>query len=74
MSEKQKTRVSYEVERSWDGKGWKVTTHAYMPAETAKEAVDMIMSFYKLEDPNDVDVHVSVKGNEALDILFGLEK
>jgi hypothetical protein len=29
---------------------------------------------YKLEDPDDVDVSVSVKGNEAVDVLFGLEK
>ena len=74
MSEKQKTRIHYEVERSWDNKEWKVSTHAYMPAETAQEAVAMVMSFYKLEDPNEVDVHLSVKGNDALDILFGLEK
>ena len=72
MSEKAKTRVQYEVERSWDGKGWKVSTHAHIPAESAQEAVDTIMSFYKLEDPNDVEVEIRVKGNEALDILFRL--
>lgn len=73
MSEKQKTRVNYEVEKSWDGKEWKVTTHAYMPAKSAEEAVAMVMSFYKLEDPNDVDVSLNIKGNEALDILFKVE-
>lgn len=74
MSDKPKTRVTYEVEKSWDGKQWKVTTHAYMPADTAEEAVSMVMSFYKLEDPDDVDVDVRIKGNEALDILFRMER
>jgi hypothetical protein len=74
MSDKPKTRVQYEVEKSWDGKAWKVTTHAFMPAESAAEAVAMVMSFYKLEDPEDVEVDVRIKGNEALDILFRMER
>jgi hypothetical protein len=73
-TEKQKTRVNYEIEPTWDKAGWKVNIHTYMPAETPQQALDMVMSMYKLEDPDDVDVSVSVKGNEAVDVLFGLEK
>lgn len=74
MSEKPKTRVQYEVEESWDGKSWKVTTYAHIQAESAKEALTMVMSMYKLEDPSEVDVDIRVRGNEAIDYLFGLEK
>jgi len=73
-TEKQKTRVSYDLEPTWDNKGWKVSIHTYMNVESPQEAIEMMMSMYKLEDPDDVEVSVNVKGNKAVDVLFGLEK
>lgn len=73
-TEKQKTRVNYDLEPTWDNKGWKVSIHTYMNVESPQEAIEMMMSMYKLEDPDDVEVSVNVKGNKAVDVLFGLEK
>jgi hypothetical protein len=73
-TEKKKTRVHYELEPTWDNKGWNVTINTIIPAETPQEALEMMMSMYKLEDPDDIDVRVSVRGIEAVDVLFGLEK
>jgi hypothetical protein len=73
-TEKKKTRVHYELEPTWGNKGWNVTINTVMPTETPQEALEMIKSMYKLEDPDEVEVSVSVKGNEAVDVLFGLEK
>lgn len=74
MSDKKKTRVDYELEPSWDGAGYRVKIHTYIPVESAQEALAMMMSMYKLENPDDVDITVSVKGNDAVKILFGMEK
>jgi hypothetical protein len=73
-TEKKKTRVHYELEPTWDNKGWNVTINTIMPTETPQEALEMIKSMYKLEDPDDIDVRVSVRGTTAVDVLFGLEK
>jgi hypothetical protein len=73
-TEKQKTRVNYDLEPTWDNNGWKVSIHTYMNVESPQEAIEMMMSMYKLEDPDDVEVSVNVKGNKAVDVLFGLEK
>lgn len=73
MADKKKTRVDYEVEKDYSG-GWRVRTTAWMPAESASEAIMMMKSMYKLEDPDDVDVHVTVRTTEAVDILFGVER
>lgn len=74
MSEKKKTRVHFELEPTWNNDGWNVTINSIIPAETPQEALAMIISMYKLENPNDIDVRVSVRGNSAVDVLFGLEK
>ncbi len=74
MSEKKKTRVNYEVSPTWNGEGFNVSIQTTLPVETAQEALYMIASMYKLEDPNNIDVTVTVRGTEAVDTLFGLEK
>jgi hypothetical protein len=73
MADKKKTRVDYEVEKDYTG-AWRVRTTAWIPAETASEAIMMMKSMYNLEDPNEIDVHVTVRSTEAVDILFGLDR
>jgi hypothetical protein len=74
MSEKKKNRVNYEVSPTWNGDGFSVSIHTTLPVETAQEALDMVMSMYKLEDPDDIEVTVTFRGIEAVDTLFKLER
>ena len=74
MSDKKKTRIRYVIEPTWDKVGYNVTTHVLLPVNTAEEALTMVMSMYKLEDPDDIDVGFEVKGVEAMDLLFNIEK
>ena len=74
MSEKKKNRVNYEVSPSWNGEGFSVSIHTLMPAETPQEALNMVTSMYKLQNPDDIDVSVTFSGTEAVDTLFKLER
>jgi hypothetical protein len=72
MSDKPKTRVNYTLEESYGGK-WSVRIFTHHEVESAKAGMDMIKSMYMLEDPNDINPSIEVKGVEAVDLMFGLE-
>jgi len=62
------------VSQNWDKTKWKVNIDTTVEAESAQDAINMVRSMYMLEDPSDVEVGITITGNEAVDLLFGLEK
>lgn len=66
-----KVRLTYKLEESYDGK-WDVVIYSREKFASAEIALETIKSMYKLEDPNDIDASIEVRGNTALDLLFGI--
>lgn len=73
MSDKQKTRVSYTLEESYGGK-WSVRIFTNHEVDSAETGMAMIKSMYLLEDPDDINPSIEIKGVVAVDLMFGLEK
>jgi hypothetical protein len=70
---KSKNRVTYVLEESYGGK-WSIRIFSNMNVESAEEGLATIKSMYMLEDPDEVDASIEVKGNVAVDLILGLGK
>jgi hypothetical protein len=68
---KEKDRVNYTLKPAYSG-GWEVTIYTAQKFKSAAEGLEAIRSMYLLEDPDEVEASIEVKGNVALDRLFKL--
>ncbi len=69
MSDKE--RVRYTMRENYKG-AWEVEVYSTQTFATAEVALTAIKSMYMLEDPNDIEASIEVRGNTGIDTLFGI--
>lgn len=68
---KEKDRINYTLKPAYGG-GWEATIYSTVKYRSAAEGLEAIRSMYLLEDPDEVEASIEIKGNVALDRLFKL--